>query len=71
MRVRIGVSDSPREIELELEDVEGFIKAAEEAIEASSQILWVTDTENHRVGIPASSIAFIDISPDARRSAGF
>lgn len=71
MRVRIGISDSPREIELELEDVDGFIEAAEKAIEAGSQILWVTDTEDHRVGIPARSIAVIDISPDARRSAGF
>ncbi len=71
MRVRIGVSDSPREIELDIEDVDAFVKNAEKAIGAGDQVLWVTDTEDHKVGIPARSIAFIDISPDSKRSAGF
>ncbi len=71
MRVRIGVSESTREIEVDVEDVDAFVSDAEAAIAGEGQILWVTDTDDHRVGIPARGIAFIDISPDARRSAGF
>lgn len=70
MRVRIGVSDASREIELEIDDVDAFVDEAEEAIKGET-VLWVTDTEGHKVGIPARKISYIDISPDSRRSAGF
>lgn len=71
MRVRIGVSDSSREIELDIEDVDSFMKEAEAAVSGDAQVLWVTDTDGHKVGIPSGKISFIDIAPEARRSAGF
>ena len=70
MRVRIGVSDSSREIELEIDDVEAFEKSAEAAI-GDGTVLWVNDMDDHRVGIPSSKIGYIDISLESRRSPGF
>jgi hypothetical protein len=71
VRVRIGVNESSREIEVDVDKVDAFIKDAETAIKGDGQILWVTDIDGHRVGLPARNIAYIDISPDAKRSAGF
>ena len=71
MRVRIGVNESSREIEVDVEKVDAFVKDAEAAIKADGQVLWVTDIDGHKVGLPARNIAYIDISPDAKRSAGF
>ncbi len=71
MRVRIGVSESSREIEVDVEEIDAFVAEAEKVLAAEGLILWVTDTDDHRVGVPGRAIAYIDISPDARRSAGF
>lgn len=71
MRVRIGVSDSPREIELDIDDMDPFVEEAEAALSGKTDVLWVTDTEGHKVGIPSGKIGFIDIAPEGRRSAGF
>ena len=71
MRVRIAISDTAREIELEIDDVDGFKSEVESAITDGTAIFWVTDTEGHRVGIPVAKIGYIDISPADRMAAGF
>lgn len=71
MRVRIAISETSREIELEIDDVDTFKGEVEAAISEGTPILWVTDTEGHRVGIPVPKIGYIDISPDSRMAAGF
>lgn len=71
MRVRIAISDTAREIELEIDDTDTFKAEVEGAITDGTPILWVTDTEGHRVGIPVGRIGYIDISPDSRMAAGF
>jgi hypothetical protein len=71
MRVRIAISDTAREIELEIDDTDAFKAEVESAISDGTPILWVTDTEEHRVGIPVAKIGYIDISPENRMAAGF
>lgn len=71
MRVLIGISEIAREIELDIEDVEVFVNEVETAIAENTPILWVTDTQDHRVGIPVARIGFVDIIPEHRMAAGF
>ncbi|MDH3308276.1 MAG: DUF3107 family protein [Acidimicrobiia bacterium] len=68
MRVRIAVADTGREIEIDVEDDDAFIKDAEEAMTSDRPFLWVTDTRNHRIGVPVGKIGYIEIEPGLDRS---
>jgi len=62
--VRIGVTQSPRELEVDLGDSvdpDAIGKQVEEALEAESGMLWLTDRRGRRVGVPAAKIAYIEI----------
>ena len=63
MDVRIGVTQTPREIEIELGDDDGdkLVKDVEAALAKSASMLWVTDRKGRRVGIPAEKIAYVEI----------
>ena len=75
MDVRIGVTYTPREIEVELgSDADGdqLVKDAEAALGKPGGVLWVTDRKGRRVGVPADKIAYVEIgSPSEERRVGF
>lgn len=71
MKVRIGISDVGREVELEIDDVEAFERSVEAAITSDDvQVFWVTDTTGDRVGIPVDKIGVIVVEAE-RPAAGF
>ena len=72
MDVRIGVTDTPKEIEVELADgadAEKVVAQIEESLQAERGLLWLTDRRGRRVGVPASKVAYIELSAahDERR----
>jgi len=73
--VRIGVTYSPREIDLELADDadrEALRAQVDEALSDSSNVLWLTDRKGNDVGVPSAKIAYIEIgSTGDGRSFGF
>ena len=73
MDVRIGVTHTPREIELEMsDDGDAVAKAVEAAISAGDKLLWLTDRKGRRVGVPAAKIAYVEIgSASDERKVGF
>jgi hypothetical protein len=72
MQVRIGIAETAREIELDIEDVEEFKDRVEEAIaDDDVPILWVTDVAEHLVGIPVDRIGYIDVTPEHKMAPGF
>ncbi len=72
MRVRIVISDSGREIELDVDDPEAFIESTQATFEDSAALLWVTDTHQNRVGIPLTKVAYIEVDTgDAKTPIGF
>ena len=75
MDVRIGVTYTPKEIEVELSDDtdrEHLITTIEEAISAEGKVLWLTDRRGRRVGVPASKLAYVEIGADTHeRRVGF
>jgi hypothetical protein len=74
VEVRIGVTYSPREIELEFgEDVDrdAVVKQVEEALKGDA-VLWLTDRRGRQVGVPSGKIAYVEISGNADdRRVGF
>ena len=66
MDVRIGVTYTPREIELELgDDVDRdqLRSQVEQALSnEGSGVLWLTDRRGRQVGVPHEKIAYVEIS---------
>lgn len=75
MDVRIGVTQAPRELNIELgedadrDDLKGRVEAA---LSGASDVLWITDKRGKDVGVPAAKIAYIELgSADGDRRIGF
>ena len=67
MDVRIGVTHSPREITIELDDdfdTSALRADVEGALDGTSRVLWLTDVRGRQVGVPSDRIAYIDIGSD-------
>jgi hypothetical protein len=73
--VRIGVVQSPREIEVELPDgvdQEKLTKQIDEALASEGGVLWLTDRRGRRVGVPSARIAYVELgAPHEDRRVGF
>ncbi len=73
--VRIGVTQAPRELTLELADDldrEALKVKIEAALSGAVDVLWLTDKRNRDVGVCAAKIAYIEIgTPDGDRKIGF
>jgi hypothetical protein len=73
--VRIGVTQAPRELTIELPDDldrEALKTKVEAALAGAVDVLWLTDKRNRDVGVSSAKIAYIEIgSPDGDRKIGF
>lgn len=72
MDVRIGVVQSPKEIELELPDGTDAAEVTaqvEAAVGSDEGVLWLTDRRGRKVGVPSARIAYIELNTvsDERR----
>jgi hypothetical protein len=75
VELRIGVTQSPRELEFDLgddtdrDDLKSRIDAA---MGSGEGVLWFTDRKGHEVGIPAGSIAYAEVgTADDEHRIGF
>jgi Protein of unknown function (DUF3107) len=75
MDLRIGVTQSPREISVELADDtdrDELRKKIDAAITGAVDVLWVTDKKQRDVGVVAAKIAYVEIgSAEGERKIGF
>lgn len=71
MRVRIGISNTDKLIELEVDDAAEFREEIERAV-ADGGLGWFTDSKGRMVGVPARNVAFIEMeNPDTSTTVGF
>jgi hypothetical protein len=71
MKVKIGIAESTRVVEMEVDDVEAFEKMLEKEFTTGSGLIWVEDTKERRVGIPSQRISFVEIDTERERPVGF
>ncbi len=75
MDVRIGVTQAPREINLELADDadrDDLKLRVEAALAGASDVLWITDKRGNDVGVPSAKIAYVELgSSESTRKIGF
>jgi hypothetical protein len=73
--VRIGVTYSPKEIDLDMGDEvdrSTLHTEIEAALAKDTGVLWLTDKRGRQVAIPAGKVAYIEIgSPEDERRIGF
>lgn len=73
--VRIGVTYSPKELDLELADDadQASVRAqVEAALNGEASVLWLTDRRGRSVGVPTEKIAYVELgAPGADRRIGF
>ena len=68
MRVRFGMADTPREIDIEVDDAKALIKDFENALEDGDKVLWVTEEDGRRYGLIIEKIVYLDVEPEKARS---
>jgi hypothetical protein len=73
--VRIGVTQAPREITIELaedSDRDELKSRVEAALVGASDVLWISDKRGKDVAIPSAKIAYVELgSADGDRKIGF
>jgi hypothetical protein len=72
--VRIGVTYSPKELELELDEKADpdKVKAEIDAALGGSGALWLTDRRGRQVAVPVDKVAYVEIgSPEDAHRIGF
>ena len=71
VKVKIGVTFAPREIELEVEDVDAFVAEFEAAMASESSVWWVTDPSGRRRGLVVDKVSYVDIESEREKTIGF
>jgi Protein of unknown function (DUF3107) len=73
--VRIGVTQTPKEIEVELADgtdIDALAASIESTLSGDYGVLWLTDRRGRKVGVPASKVAYVELDTAAdERRVGF
>jgi hypothetical protein len=73
--LRIGVIQTPRELNLELADDadrEALKAQIDEAMTNDKGVLWLTDRRGRQVGVPVKQVGYIELGPvDGDRRIGF
>lgn len=68
MEVKIGITDAPREVTVNVTDsADDLIAALKSAAQDDNGLFEVTDGKGRRVVVPAARVAYLDLgAPDAR-----
>jgi hypothetical protein len=73
--VRIGITHTPKELEVEMPedaDRDTLVKDIEKMLESGDGVLWLTDRKGRRVGVPVVKVAYIEVgAPANERRVGF
>ena len=71
VEVRIGITDSPRELTIELSNTADEIEATvARALHEGSHIAF-TDEKGRRLIVPAAKVGFVEVSARSERKVGF
>lgn len=73
--VRVGVTQAPREIEVEMADDTdraALSKSIEQTLGKADGVLWLEDRRGRKVCLPSAKVAYIEIgAPGEDRRVGF
>ena len=74
MEVRIGIVQTPKELEVDLgegADRDSVLRDIDESLERGG-VLWLTDRRGRRIGVPTGQVAYVEVgAPSTERRVGF
>lgn len=74
MEVRIGIVQTPKELEVDLgegADRDSVLQDIDESL-GRGGVLWLTDRRGRRIGVPTAQVAYVEIGPPSNeRRVGF
>ena len=74
MDVRIGLTQTPKELEVQLDEGTdpADVRAQVDAAIGEKATLWFTDKRGRQIGVPSEKLAYVEIgSPTEERRIGF
>ena len=75
MEIRIGVTYSPKEIEIDMDDDaagDALVEQISASVGEEGSMLWLTDRKGRRVGVPVAKLSYVEIgAPRSDRRVGF
>ena len=75
MDVRIGITHTPKELEVEMPedaDRDKVVAEIEKLLKTGDGVLWLTDRKGRRIGIPVVKVAYVEVgAPTSDRRVGF
>lgn len=72
MKVRIGIVETERVVEMDVAKADEFEATVEDAFKGDTALLWFEDVKHRRMGIPRDKIAFVEIETEGTaRTVGF
>ena len=72
MKIKFGVANTSRVVEIESDDTERVRVSVEEAFAKGDPVLWIRDSDGTLYGIPKRMLAFVEFeSPGSRSGIGF
>ncbi len=75
MDVRIGITHTPKELEVEMPedaDRDKVVAEIEKLLKTGDGVLWLTDRKGRRIGIPVVKVAYVEVgAPASDRRVGF
>ena len=75
MDVRIGITQTPRELEVDMADDadrDKVVAEIEKLLKTGDGVLWLTDKKGRRVGVPVAKVAYVEFgAPTSDRRVGF
>jgi hypothetical protein len=73
--VRIGITQTPRELEVDMADDadrDKVVAEIEKLLKTGDGVLWLTDKKGRRVGVPVAKVAYVEFgAPTSDRRVGF
>jgi hypothetical protein len=73
--VRIGITHTPKELEVEVPDdadLDKVVADIEKLLKTGDGVLWLTDRKGRRVGVPVVKVAYVEVgAPSSERRVGF
>jgi hypothetical protein len=73
--VRIGITQTPKELEVEMADDtdrDKIVSDIEKLLKTGDGVLWLTDKKGRRVGVPVPKVAYVEVdAPTSERRVGF
>jgi uncharacterized protein DUF3107 len=74
LEVRIGIVQTPKEIEVDMgdgADRDTVLKEIDESL-ARGGVLWLTDRRGRRIAVPTAQVAYVEVgAPSNERRVGF